>query len=442
MKMSIITPSFQQGAYILKTLQSVATQYIKSDLEHIVMDGGSTDQTIDILKNATQVMPHLTWTSEPDKGQTHAVNKGILASSGDIIGWLNSDDIYYPDTLQTILDFFKMHPEVDVVYGEADNMDIDDKTIGPYPTEPWNHHRLTETCYISQPTVFFRRHVFNHYGFLNESLQYCMDYEYWLRLSQANAAVAFLPKKLAGSRIHPETKTISARTQADIEANHMVKDKLGWVPNSHIYNYAHGVLKKSPPQKTPSHIFLLKLSYQTLLSSLYWNKKTPSALLSQVGRWLSDAYGAYWHFKRPIVSHVNQGHTQLELSGSMGAYNREHAGRRWWQWVDQQVIYTFTPSGVTSTALHSHFEFKYKLRSAQTLTIDILTTKNNRFKFIIPKTETIVSGFFSKDLEIPLGEIKSVQFCSDCQSTPLSEADKRMASWRIFNFVVSAQYSK
>ena len=175
MKVSIVTPSFNQGQFIERTLQSVACQ-TGASIEHVVFDGGSTDTTLDVLNRFS---PKVRWVSEKDKGQTDAVNKGIRGTDGEIIGWLNSDDIYYPGTISQVVSFFKDNPEIDVVYGMADHIDINDQAFEAYPTEPWNFERLQETCFISQPALFFRRRVVEKCGLLDESLNYCMDYEYW-----------------------------------------------------------------------------------------------------------------------------------------------------------------------------------------------------------------------------------------------------------------------
>ena len=175
MKVSIITPSYNQGLFIERTILSVLEQNYPL-LEYQIFDGRSKDNTIEILRKYEQ---SLHWLSEKDEGQSDAINKGILATSGDIIGWLNSDDIYYPNTINTVVNFFREHPEVDVVYGKAHHIDIENKIIESYPTEPWNYERLKETCFLCQPAVFLRRNIVEKYGLVGPDLHYCMDYEYW-----------------------------------------------------------------------------------------------------------------------------------------------------------------------------------------------------------------------------------------------------------------------
>src|SRR6476661_1844184 len=122
MRVSVVTPSYNQGPFIQRTLKSVASQG-GAEIDHVVFDGGSTDETVDVLQRFGN---GIKWTSEKDKGQTDAVNKGIRATNGEIIGWLNSDDIYYPGAIARVGAFFEDHPDIDVVYGMADHIDLSD----------------------------------------------------------------------------------------------------------------------------------------------------------------------------------------------------------------------------------------------------------------------------------------------------------------------------
>ena len=280
MKMSVITPSFNQGQFIARTLDSVATQN-GVEVEHIVCDGGSTDDTIEILRKSN---PAVKWISEPDGGQAAAVNKGIRSATGDIIGWLNSDDIYYPGALDRVAAFFSSHHDADIVYGMADHIDADDKIIEPYPTEPWNFERLIETCFICQPALFFRRGIVERYGLLDESLNYCMDYDYWLRLGKAGCRFDYLQEKLAGSRLHDTTKTLSARVKVHREINDMFKKKFGHVPDKWLFSYAHWATAAKP--SVNEKIQFVRLISASVLAALRWNRSVSEKMTRTILQWV------------------------------------------------------------------------------------------------------------------------------------------------------------
>jgi glycosyltransferase involved in cell wall biosynthesis len=285
MKLSIITPSFNQGPFIERTLQSVLSQDWET-VEYVVFDGGSTDETVNILKNHGS---NVRWQSAPDKGQTDAVNKGIQATDGDIIGWLNSDDIYYPGAFRTVMDYFNAHPDVDVVYGMADHIDRDDKPFEDYPTEPWDLERLKFTCFICQPALFFRRRLVAQHGLLDETLHYCMDYEYWLRLGAAGARFAYLPQKLAGSRLYGENKTLGERVKVHAEINNMFRQRLKRVPDRWLFNYAHAVLEGRYDRNRHPRRFSIEVGLRSLAAALYWNARISPDMRQTVRTWISQA---------------------------------------------------------------------------------------------------------------------------------------------------------
>lgn len=237
MKITIITPSFQQGTYIRRTIESVLTQGI-SQLEYIVMDGGSTDETVSILKEYGN---RILWKSEKDNGQTDALNKGIRAATGEIIGWLNSDDIYYPDAIKKVLAVFESHPEITVIYGNAYHIDEQDNIMEAYDTQDFNYERLKDVCYICQPALFFRKSLTERYGYPDASLQYCMDYDYWLRLGKGETFY-HLQEILAGSRLYKENKTLGARRNVHEEMLRMQEKNLGKASEKWIYNLAHVIV--------------------------------------------------------------------------------------------------------------------------------------------------------------------------------------------------------
>lgn len=282
MKVSVVTPSFNQGQFIERTLQSVASQ-TGAEIEHVVFDGGSSDNTVAVLEH---FRPPVRWVSEKDNGQTDAVNKGIRATDGEIIGWLNSDDIYYPGAIARVVGFFAANPEVDVVYGMADHIDLEDHAFEAYPTEPWDFERLKETCFICQPALFFRRRVVEQHGALDESLHYCMDYAYWLRLGKVGVHFAYLEEKLAGSRLYAETKTLGARVKVHREINDMFKRLFGRVPDRWLFNYAHAVVENRTDRNTSPRWFVCELLLSSLWATFHWNRQISDGYRNTVFLWL------------------------------------------------------------------------------------------------------------------------------------------------------------
>jgi glycosyltransferase involved in cell wall biosynthesis len=267
-KFSIVTPSFNQARYIVRTLESVASQEGVT-LEHLVRDGGSTDGTVSLLE---AFRPAVRWVSEPDGGQADAVNAGIAASDGEIVGWLNSDDVYFPGALQRVARRFALDDRIDVVYGRADHIDADDRVISPYPTRPWDLSKLRADCYLCQPAVFFRRRLVERFGPLDAALRYCMDYEFWLRLGQGGARFDYLEERLAGSRLHEETKTLGSRLPVHEEINDMLKRRFGRVPARWLVHYAHASLEAPGGAGRPGRLAVLAAA---LRASRRWNGGLP-----------------------------------------------------------------------------------------------------------------------------------------------------------------------
>jgi glycosyltransferase involved in cell wall biosynthesis len=206
---SIITASYNQAEFIERTITSILDQNYP-DLQYIVVDGGSDDGTLEILRRYED---RLTWTSEPDNGQSDAINKGLRQATGDIVAFLNSDDMYPPGTLDYVADVFTSRPEIGWLTGGCQIIDADDHPIRPLIArykDVWlrwpRRESLLVTNYISQPSTFWRRSVMEQVGYLDESLHQVMDYEYWLRLWSV-AELAVVPRTLSMFRIHGESKT-------------------------------------------------------------------------------------------------------------------------------------------------------------------------------------------------------------------------------------------
>ena len=207
MKISIIIPSYNQGRFLDATLASIFKQGI-DDIEVIVNDGGSTDNSVEILRSYAS---RIRWRSASDRGQTDAINRGLREASGDILAYLNSDDVYLPGALAEVLAHFDAHPDCMVLYGSAHHLHEDGTFMEEYPTKPWDYDTLFDTCYICQPAAFWRRSIHSRFGFFDERLHYSMDYEFWLRVG-AQTPFHFLDRPaLAGSRLHCDTKTLRHR---------------------------------------------------------------------------------------------------------------------------------------------------------------------------------------------------------------------------------------
>lgn len=220
MKISIVVPSYNQGDYVAATLDSILKSQGDIAAEVIVNDGGSTDRTVEVLK---QYGDRIRWSSALDFGQTDAINRGLRQASGDICAYLNSDDVYMPGALKTVIGHFLDNPGCDLLYGDASHLYADGTFMEAYPTAPWDYDRLFEQCYLCQPAVFWRRRLHRRMGFFDERLNLGMDYEFWLRVGKTSN-VHYLPGKiLAGSRLHADTKTLRQRAPAHREILKIVR---------------------------------------------------------------------------------------------------------------------------------------------------------------------------------------------------------------------------
>lgn len=233
---SVITPSLNQARFIEATITSVLGQDYPH-IEHIVIDGGSSDATLEILKKYDG---RIRWISEKDRGQGDAVNKGFAMARGSILGWLNSDDTYAPGAVSAAVRRLGSHPEAVMLYGNASYINEQGEVIGSYPTEPFDRQRLSEACFVCQPAVFLRKEVFSAVGPLDVGLNTCMDYDYWIRIAKTYPAerIAFeRGAPLACSRMYSENKTLMLREQAYREIIGTVLRHFGHVPESWLHGY-------------------------------------------------------------------------------------------------------------------------------------------------------------------------------------------------------------
>ena len=199
---SVITPSYNQSAYVKQTMDSVLSQDIPG-IEYVVIDGGSTDGSVDLIRSYENRLSG--WISEKDRGQADAVNKGVSRTTGDVIGWLNSDDLYLPGAVNKALAYLSAHPEVDAVYGDVISIDGEGKMINVMRFDQYTLEDLMSFRVISQPGVFFRRSAWEKAGGLDLSYHFMLDHHLWLRMA-SRGKFTYLPEPLAAARFHAEAK--------------------------------------------------------------------------------------------------------------------------------------------------------------------------------------------------------------------------------------------
>jgi glycosyltransferase involved in cell wall biosynthesis len=208
MLVSIVTPSFNQARYIDATIRSVLEQDYPH-VEYIIVDGGSTDGTPEVIQKYADRLAW--WVSEPDRGQTDAINKGFARARGEVLAWLNSDDTYQPGALRAAVEALQAHPEAAMVYGDANYIAEDGRVIGRFPAAQTDFRRLRHGyVHIPQQSAFWRAAYWRQVGPLDPSFYFAMDYDLWVRMS-ALAPLVYVPGQVwANFRLHSGAKTIDA----------------------------------------------------------------------------------------------------------------------------------------------------------------------------------------------------------------------------------------
>ena len=208
---SIVTPSFEQARFLEETLRSILSQDYPR-FECIVVDGGSTDGSQEIIRRYAPRLAH--WVSEADLGQADAINKGFALARGEIFAWLNSDDTYNPGALGEAVEYLMAHPAIGMVYGNAYYIDAEGKRIGRYPARQTDYRGLRRGVNnVTQQAMFFRSTLWRMVGPLDPSFYYAMDYDLWVRLASVTP-IAFHDRYWANFRLHGESKSMIAAARA------------------------------------------------------------------------------------------------------------------------------------------------------------------------------------------------------------------------------------
>ena len=223
---TVVVPSFNQAQYLEQALKSLMDQDVP--IEIFVMDGGSTDGSVDILQRYAR---HLAdWRSRKDDGQSSAINEGVARGSAPFVTWLNSDDLLLPGGLRSLVDALEAAPSAPAAYGCAWNHDEITGRRTPVWVEPFELRRLAKRCIVSQPASLIRRSAWERVGGLDVSLRMAMDYDLWWRLYHDSGALAHVNSFVAVNRNHPDTKTNTYRRQHYREAIAVVRRHAGHVP--------------------------------------------------------------------------------------------------------------------------------------------------------------------------------------------------------------------
>ncbi|MCS7316162.1 MAG: glycosyltransferase family 2 protein [Bryobacterales bacterium] len=288
---SVVTAVYNLADFIEETVLSVLGQDYPR-IEYIVMDGGSTDGTLEIL---AKYRDRVRIISGRDRGTADAINRAFRLSTGEIFAFLNGDDTYLPGAVRTAVECLLAHPEAGGVYGEANWITEDGCVIERYPTHPYDPALLAHECYICQPACFLRREVFLKAGLLDPDLECVFDYDLWIRVSRI-APLVKTDAVLANSRMRRSGKTLGQRRRVFAEALRVLKRHYGYVPFEWIYSYTAFRIDRRDQFFEPLRPSVTKL-LASLALGVKWNGwRAPQFLLEWI-RWLTPGAAAR-HWRR------------------------------------------------------------------------------------------------------------------------------------------------
>jgi len=299
MKLTIVTPSFNQGRFIEDTIKSVLSQEGDFYIEYLVMDGGSADGSVDVIKKYGSLLEsgewpvkclgiNYKWKSEKDKGQADAIRKGFERAGGEVFAWLNSDDVYLPGAIKKALNYLSAHPDAGMVYGKGYNVDEAGDILEECPTRGFDIEGLAAFNFITQPSVFFRKEAYLAAGGMDTGLHYSLDLDLWVRIGR-RYRVGYIEEFLSGARLHRSAKTVSKEhtLKCQKELLRTVTRLYKRAPVNHVIGYCYELVKSSTPNflfrlGVAKPIVILAALFISLFYYLWLNKRIRSEDLRMI----------------------------------------------------------------------------------------------------------------------------------------------------------------
>jgi glycosyltransferase involved in cell wall biosynthesis len=320
---SIVTPSYNQGEFLAQTIESVLSQAGDFAIDYLIVDGGSQDDSLEIIKKYQALLEsgnwplacrdiRYRWLSEKDAGQTDALMKGFDRAEGSILAWLNSDDTYLPGALQSAARFFEAEPQVALVYGAAYYCDPAGTVIGRYRTDAFDLDKLAYFNIICQPSAFFRREAFQAVGGLDRSLSFAMDFDLWIRIAK-RFPCRYLPDYFSSYRLHETSKTVREETlyENSEEALRLTLKYFDWAPLTRVYNSCNFYCRARLPRFLARNRLTLMLASVSLslLRSLWLNRGIRLKDLALLNR---DNFGKLFKSRLEIMTGSKETHTDCK----------------------------------------------------------------------------------------------------------------------------------
>jgi glycosyltransferase involved in cell wall biosynthesis len=276
---SIVTPSFNMGEFVEQTICSVLSQDYP-EIEYVVMDGGSTDETLAILERYRNRLRYL---SARDSGAADAIRQGLERTHGEIVAYVNADDMYLPEAVRIAVEALDATPSAAVAYGDGVWVDEAGLTLGSYPTRDFDSEALARECFICQPAAFIRRSAYDAVGGIDPALSYTFDYDLWLRLARHHDFV-HVPRPLAKSRMHRGNMTFRARRRVLRETVDVLLSNNGYAGFGPVYAYACHLVDRADQFFEPLRPSVPKYLLAILLGMLFNSRGR--------GRFLRDSFDA------------------------------------------------------------------------------------------------------------------------------------------------------